>query len=237
MKETAQPWWKLVAADDFTIPAPTGSWGTSTTDVIYTGDHGTKWLVYPDGWPSTYTNGRPGYAPSKVLSVHDSVLDYSLANINGFAMGANPTPVLNSGSQYQAYGKYALRANFGAVPGYHAAFLLWPPMDSDYQACESDYPEFDLGTPSVYAFAHYGGSGAQDYYTAPVSSGKWHTFEQVWKPGLRSYYLDGALLGTSRNSVWLQGQRWQLQLEPGAHAPGGTGHVLVDWIAVYGYTP
>ena len=71
----------------------------------------------------------------------------------------------------------------------------------------------------------------------PVQPGTWHTYEQVWEPGLRSYYVDGALLGTTRSAVWSQGQRWQLQLEPGSHAPGATGHVLVDWIAVYSYTP
>jgi hypothetical protein len=52
--------------DDFTIDAALGSWGTNNSQtVVYTGDHGGKWVEYPDGWPSTYTNGKPGYQPKQ----------------------------------------------------------------------------------------------------------------------------------------------------------------------------
>lgn len=230
-------WWKLVAADEFTIPAATGSWGTSNAgQVVYTGDHGTKWVEYPDGWPSTYTGGQPGYAPKSVLSVHDGVLDFSLTNINGVAMGANPSPILNSGSQYQTYGKYVIRAKFGAVSGYHNAFLLWPLNDSNYQSAESDFPEFNLGSNSINAFDHYGGQGAQYAFGYNVQTTGWHTYEQLWKPTSRSYYVDGVLIGTGTQDVWSQPERWQLQLEPSSHGSGGTGHVLIDWVAVYSYT-
>jgi len=230
------PWWKQVAADEFTTPAPTGSWGTTQANtVVYTGDHGTQWREYPDGWPSTYTNGSPGYYPSKVLSVHDGVLDFNLANVNGFAAGANPSPILTGTSQYQTYGKYVIRAKFGAVSGYHVAFLLWPGNEANWQSAESDFPEFNLGAGSVNAFDHIGG-GAQDAFNYRVDTTKWHTYEQLWKPTGRSYYVDGVLIGTGTQNVYSQPERWQLQLEPSGHAPGGSGHVLIDWIAVYSYT-
>jgi hypothetical protein len=229
-------WWKLVASDEFTIPALTGSWGTTDANkVVYTGDRGTKWREYPDGWPSTFTNGNAGYAPAKVLSVHDGVLDFHLTDINGISMGANPSPILSSGSQYQAYGKYMVRARFDAVSNYHAAWLLWPVNDSAWQSAESDFPEFDLGDNSVNAFAHYGGSGSQDAFNMPVQTTSWHTYEQIWKPGLRQYYVDGKLVGSSSHSVWSSTERWQLQTEPSSHGSGGSGHVLIDWVAVFSF--
>ncbi|MGH7234355.1 MAG: hypothetical protein ACREF7_02825, partial [Candidatus Saccharimonadales bacterium] len=94
-----------VCAENFTKAAALGSWGTSSASKIVYSD-GCNWTEYPDGWPSTFTGGAPGYEPSQVLSVHDGELDFYLHPINGQAMGANPSPVLASGSQYQTYGKY-----------------------------------------------------------------------------------------------------------------------------------
>jgi hypothetical protein len=228
--------WKQVFVDDFTVNAPLGSWGTSDPSaVVYTGDHGGKWLEYPDGWSSTYTNGSPGYQPSQVLSAHDGMLDFYLHNVNGLPSGANPSPVLASGSTYQTYGRYTMRfrTDSHALRDYHIAWLLWPQNDANWQSAESDFPEADLSSTSVSAFAHYGGSGAQDAFSASIDFTQWHTYTQEWGPGYRSYYLDGVLIGTSTNQVTSLPERFQLQTEPNGSNDADSGHLYVDWVAVY----
>ena len=231
-----------VCLDDFTVDAPMGSWNDPTgtgNAVVYTGDHGCKWTEYPDGWPSTYTNGQPGYEPSQVLSVHNGVLDFYLHDVNGLPAGANPSPILsNTGSRYQTYGIYEIRAKVVyddsyRLDDYYIAWLLWPQDDGNWQYAESDFPEANLADNQVCAYAHYGGSGSQDQFCTNVDFTQWHTYTQVWGPGYRSYYLDGQLIGTSTNQVWDQPERWQIQTEPSGMNDGDSGHVLVDWVAVY----
>jgi hypothetical protein len=228
--------WHQVFVDDFTINAPLGSWGTSDPSaVVYTGDHGGNWVEYPDGWSSTYTNGSPGYQPGQVLSVDNGVLDFYLHNVNGVPSGANPSPVLASGSSYQTYGRYTMRfrTDSHALRDYHIAWLLWPQDDANWQSAESDFPEADLGGTEVDSFAHFGGSGAQDAFSASIDFTQWHTYTQEWGPGYRKYYLDGLLIGTSTSQVTSLPERFQLQTEPNGSNDGDSGHLYVDWIAIY----
>jgi hypothetical protein len=54
--------------------------------------------------------------------------------------------------------------------------------------------------------------------------------------GVRRYYLDNTLIGTSTHSVYAGPQRFQLQTETngsGTHS----GHLLVDWVVAYAYQP
>lgn len=228
--------WNQIFVDDFTVNAPLGSWGTSDPSaVVYTGDHGGKWTEYPDGWPSTYTNGSAGYEPGQVLSVHNGVLDFYLHNVNGQPAGANPSPVLPSGSTYQTYGRYTMRfrTSTHALSDYYIAWLLWPQDDSNWQLAESDFPEANLGDTAVNAYAHFGGSGSQDAFSEPIDFTQWHTYTQEWGPGYRKYYLDGVLIGTSTNQVTSLPERFQLQTEPSGSNDGDSGHLYVDWVAIY----
>lgn len=239
------PGWRQVFAEDFTVNAPTGSWGAScATDpnaankIVYTGAGGTRWRTYPDCYLDTYQK-RP-YRSDQVLSVHDGVLDFHLRNVDGKPAGANPSPVINAStsSQYQTYGRYTarFRVDNTTLSEYHIAWLLWPEDDADWECAESDFPESALSATTVGAFAHYGCNGAQDAFSASIDYTKWHTFTQEWAPGVRRYYLDDQLIGTSTRSVFAGPQRWQLQTETdgnGTHS----GHLLVDWVAVYAYQP
>lgn len=239
------PGWRQVFAEDFTKAAPTGSWGASCTldadsgnKIVYTGATGTQWRTYPDCYPDTASK-RP-YRSDQVLSVHDGVLDFSLHNVDGQPAGANPSPVIDAAtaSQYQTYGRYTarFRTDTTSLSEYHIAWLLWPPDDRDWQCAESDFPEAQLDATTVSAFAHYGCNGATDQYTHAIDFTQWHTVTQEWTPGVRKYYLDGTLIGTSTHSVSSGPERFQLQTETdgnGTHA----GHLLVDWVAVYAYQP
>jgi hypothetical protein len=239
------PGWRQVFAEDFTANAPTGSWAAScATDpnaankIVYTGATGTQWRTYPDCYLDTYQK-RP-YRSDQVLSVHDGVLDFHLRNVDGQPAGANPSPVINAatGSQYQTYGRYSarFRVDTTALSEYHIAWLLWPENDADWECAESDFPESSLSSATVSAFHHYGCNGAQDSYSAAIDYTKWHTFTQEWAPGVRRYYLDGQLIGTSTNAVFAGPQRWQLQTETKGSG-SNSGHLLVDWVAVYAYQP
>ena len=237
------PGWHQEFVDDFTVNAPLGSWGTKKShNVVYTGDHGGKWVEYPDGWASTYTDGQPGYQPAKVLSVHDGVLDFYLHNVASLPSGANPSPLVTGKSQYQTYGRYTARIKSDTIPNYHAAWLLWPVKDNNGACAESDFPETNLGNDRVTAFAHNAANcqnyAAQDEFNSQtrIDDGAWHTYTQEWGPGFRRYYIDGRLLGTSTTRVWSQDERWQLQTEPDG-AGNTAGHLLVDWVAVYAYAP
>jgi Glycosyl hydrolases family 16 len=228
--------------DTFTKSAPSGSFAQATNNqIVYTGDHGMAWTGYPDGAPSTYSGGAEGYQPSTVLSVHDGVLDFDLhSDSHGNPVGADPSPV-PGGNRYQTYGAWSFCEQVAPSDAYDLADfkqapMLWPQNDSDQPRAESDYPEVtSLNKLDFYGFAHYGGSGAQDYFDVRslepnYDPHQWHVYTQTWGPGFRSYYIDGQLVGTSTNQVWSGPERWQLQVEPTGTNDGDSGHVYVKWV-------
>lgn len=251
--------WRQIVAEDFTKDAPLGSWANSscTNYVVYTGATGTPWKAYPSCYRDTYQS-RP-YRSDKVLSVHDGVLDNWLHLVDGKPAGANPGPVLPTGSEYQTYGRYSVRfrTTTNNLGEYYQAWLLWPQQDKDGACAESDYPESKLDTTYAQAFAHWGiqdstgncayattnGTPSQDYARTPtLDRTQWHTYTQEWLPGARHYYLDGALIGTSSTRVWDRPERWQLQTETNTTCDQTTpitcnndGHLLIDWAVVYAY--
>jgi hypothetical protein len=232
----------LEGMDTFTKPALLGSFASASPDrIVYRGDHGMAWTVYPDGWPATYSAGSAeGYQPSTVLSVHDGVLDFHLhSDSDGNPVGANPSPLPN-GNRYQTYGAWSFcerlaPADSHRLDDFHQAPLLWPRNQSKWQSAESDYPEDDLNAFDFSSYSHYGGSGAQDVFNIQsvepsYDPTQWHVYTQTWGPGFRSYFVDGRLVGTSTNQVWSGPERWQLQIEPSGVKDGDSGHVYVKWV-------
>jgi hypothetical protein len=232
--------WTLEGQDDFTKAAPIGSFASGGSNPVYTGDHGLAWSEYADGATSTYSNGSIGYEPKVVQSVHDGVLDWYLHNDNGTPVSANPSP-FPGGHHYQAYGRFSfcekiVPADAYGLHDFYQAIMLWPENDGDYQSAESDFPEGHLSDTSFSAFAHYGGSGSQDAFATPaIDPAGWHVYTQEWSPGLRSYYVDGNLVGTSTHQVTSLPERWQFQVEPSGSNDGDTGHVYVGWVVIWAY--
>lgn len=236
--------WTPIASEDFNLAAPLGSWGSDcdASKIVYTGATGTQWRTYPKCYLDTF-NKRP-YRSDQVLSVHDGSLDYWLHPVDGKPAGANPSPVLPGGTNYQTYGRYTARIKqtTAQLSDYYMAWLLWPENDSDYQCAESDFPEGGMGDNSVSAYSHYGCAGSQQIFNASVDKTQWHTYTQEWLPGKRNYYIDGNLVGTATNQIWTKPQRWQMQTETNSSkcettAAGCTqsGNLLVDWVVVYKY--
>jgi hypothetical protein len=232
--------WKLEGQDAFTKAAPIGSFASGGGEPVYSGDHGMAWSEYADGATSTYSRGAAGYEPSVVQSVHDGVLDWYLHNYNGSPVSANPSP-FPGGHEYQTYGRYSfcekvLPADPHKLDDFYQAMMLWPQNDGDYQSTESDFPEGHLSDTSFSAYAHYGGSGAQDAFDTPtLDTAQWHVYTQEWGPGFRSYYVDGNLIGTSTSQVMSMPERWQLQVEPSGADDGDIGHVYVGWVVIWTY--
>ena len=238
--------WTLAGEDDFNKAAAVGSFQATTNSTpVYTGDQGLGWTEYPDGWKSTFSGTHEGYQPSTVQSVHNGVLDWYLHNdAQGHPVSANPSPDPH-GSAYQTYGRYSFCEKIAAsdtqfLDDFKQAILLWPSSDANGSIAESDFPEGRLNQNYFQAYAHH--TGGQDVFYMDavdgdsINTNQWHVYTQEWGPGYRNYYIDGVLIGTSTSAVWSQPERWQLQVEPsGSSGDGATGHVYVDWAAIWTY--
>lgn len=259
------PGWHQVFADDFNTNVPVGAFSGCTD-----GGHGAisstcsglsswpdvqaKWWAYPDGWPDTesrLTGGLQGGVnmPSKVLSIHDGVLDSYLHNDGTRNLVAAPLPKIPGGSGWNGgllYGRYVMR--FRAVdwlPGFYAAWLLWP--DSNYYPHngEIDFPEGPLNGPFC-GFMHHEGSTTvtqQDSYCPGTTFDRWHTSVLEWLPNRATFYVDGVKLGESLDPAKIPNTALHMVLQSETNnggqqpTPYEGGHVAVDWIAVYKPAP
>ena len=217
------PGWTQTYVEDFNQNVATGSFPG-----VYT-DH---WYAYSDGIKDTSKNGT--YMPSKVLSVHDGVLDYAIRTEGGQHLVS--APVLKD-TYGQVYGRYSVRFRSDSLPGYKNAWLLWPDSERWPTDGEIDFPEGDLNG-TINGFAHYASSGGgQDQFSSGASFNAWHTATIEWLPGKVTFSLDGKVLGSSTQNVPTTAMHWVMQTETalsgGAPAAGVAGHVLVDWVALY----
>jgi hypothetical protein len=220
--------------EDFDTDARTGTFGA-----IY----GREWNGY-SGFADT--SGRGLYAPDRVLSVHDSTLDFHLRTEDGQHLVAAPLP---SGYDGQTYGRFSLRFKADNIPGYKIAFMLWPESDS-WNDGEIDWPEGELAGPMSPASAQVGTlrNGQMSFDTAhrvysPTDATDWHVATTEWTPGSVKFYWDGELVGETSvpERVPTLPMRWTLQaetnLEEAFISDDTSGHILVDWVRAWTYTP
>lgn len=235
------PGWKQVFAEDFTDgDAPRGG---------FPGPYGTRWSEgYRDGTPDTHGKTAPkgqapsGYYPSKVLSVHDGVLDMYLHTENGVSMGAAPSPKFAGFTEWpynsQVYGRYSVRFKADSLPGFKVAWLLWPVSKQWPEDGEIDFPEGDL-SKVIYAALHgldSKGEHTFDIFRPNVPFTSWHTATTEWSPGRIEFFLDGTSIGVATSLVPNKPMRYLLQTEScltGCPLPETSGHVYVDWVAVW----
>ncbi|MGW8811643.1 glycoside hydrolase family 16 protein [Gordonia terrae] len=234
------PGWKQVFFDDFDRDAPVGSWANecSPYDVAYTGAQGQRWLTYPRCYLDTFDR-RP-YRADEVLSVSDGRLVFDLHNVDGVPAGANPSPVLDTGSQYQTYGRYSVRMRVDEpdLDEYYVAWLLWPQSEQWPRDGELDFPEGWLSR-TVGGYQHFAGEGACDgckIQSRDIGARftDWHTYTIEWTPGRVRYLLDDTVVLDSTQWVPTTPMRWQLQTETRGDGDS-RGRLLVDWAAVWSY--
>ncbi|MET0701832.1 MAG: carbohydrate-binding domain-containing protein [Mycobacterium sp.] len=228
--------WKHIFADDFTKTAAVGSWANPTDNnrIVYTGAQGQQWRTYPATYLDTYQH-RP-YRADQVLSVANGTLVFDLHNVDGQPAGANPSPIIANGSQYQTYGRYSarLRVDTAGLSEYYAAWLLWPQSEQWPLDGEMDLPEGALsGTAS--GFHHFARTaGGQVGIDTGAKFTDWHVYTIEWSPGRVRMLVDDVEVLNSTQNVPTKPMRWQLQTETngsGTHR----GKLLVDWVSVWSY--
>jgi hypothetical protein len=221
--------WRLVFVDSFRSHIPLGRFGRSA-----------KWNPYPYPWRDTSRNGM--YWPEHGLSTHDGVLDIWLhtEKVDGSGMHVvnAPQPVIPGVERGQLYGRYAIRFKGDPVPGYKTAWLLWPDSGERREG-EIDFPEGSL-TGTISAFVHpvdAGSASDASSFSTRATYRSWHTAVIVWEPGRCTFVLDGKVIGTVTDRVPATPMHWVIQTETqlsgGAPPDDASGHVYIDWVAVY----
>ena len=130
-------------------------------------------------WKDT---GTGTYYPSKVLSIKHGVLDYYVhtGTVRGkrvHMVAALLPKISGTVDGGLLYGRYVIRFRAAALPGYHAAFLLWPESNDWPYGGEIDFPEGNLDQ-RVFAFMHHRGAirgSQQDAYATRAKFTSWHT--------------------------------------------------------------
>jgi hypothetical protein len=235
------PSWTQVFWDDFDKAAPVGSWANACDPgrVVYTGAQGQRWLTYPECFRDT-VDRRP-YRPDEVLSVADGMLTFDLHTVDGQPAGANPSPLLANGDQYQQYGRYSarMRVDTPELNEYYIAWLLWPQSENWPLDGELDFPEGPL-SDTVGGFQHFAGAGSCDGCKQPsIDIGArytdWHTYTIEWSPDRVRFLLDDTVVLDSTAWVPQTPMRWQLQTETRGTGTS-SGRLLVDWVAIWAYS-
>lgn len=223
------PGWRMVFNDDFGTDAAEGQFLSRYP----------RWSAYPSGWKDSSKFGT--YDP-KIISVRDGMLDVHLRYEDGKFLVASFGPTLASGSKNQLYGRYAIRFRADAIAGYKAAWLLWPQSEVWPRDGEIDFPEGDFDR-TIEGYMHRQGatSGSdQAAYSTSARWTTWHTAVIEWKPGSCQFFLDGVSLGRTTDRVPNTPMRWQIQNETrivsSPPPTSSSGHVTIDWVAVWAYT-
>jgi len=230
----------LLFNDDFNVDASAGQFLSK-----YPG-----WRAYPNSYKDTSDHGT--YEPN-IITCANSTLDMWIhyESSTGRYLCAAPEPRINgiNGPRGQTYGRYAFRWRVVApIPGYKTAWLLWPDSNNSDEG-EIDFPEGDLdGVDTIRAYSHdvqgVHSHNAFSKNTGVVYAGSgWHTGVIEWKPTGVTFWLDGTNLGTTPSlGTPVTPMHWVLQTETelGSSSPppqSSSGHVQLDWVAVWDYTP
>jgi len=224
------PGWTQIFADDFQTNVPLGSFPAAVSGT---------WWAYLDGWKDTSQHGT--YFPSRVVSLHDGMMDVWLHTEGGQHLVAALGPSL-PGATAQRYGRYAVRFRADPLPFYKTAWLLWPASGNWPHDGEIDFPEGDLDT-GICGFVHHQGATTgsdQDAFNCPFARyDAWHVAVIEWTANAVRFLLDGQVVGTSTSRIPNTPMTWVLQTETADPMHGGEpsddteGHILIDWVAVY----
>jgi hypothetical protein len=220
------PGWKQVFADDFTTDAPAGTFG-SVYKNKFTGYHG-----FAD-------SHKAGTYNRDILSVKNGVLDMFLHKKNGRPQVAAPAPIVTTPWEGQTYGKFSVRFKSEALSGYKTAWLLWPDSNN-WSEGEIDFPEGGLNG-KMWAFNHCVGNPSKNcsWVDTQTTYTDWHTASVEWTPTRVTFVLDGQVVGNDTKNIPTKPLHWVLQTETSSSTPNITrdGHLQIDWVTVYTYSP
>lgn len=223
--------WRQAFTDDFTENVPVGQFPAAMSST---------WGDYPDGWKDTTGNGT--YEPTKVVSVHNGVMNLFLHTVNGTHMVAAPYPKIPGATGPDGgttYGIYEVRFKAQRAVGYKTSWLLWPDSN-DWSDGEIDFPEGYLNS-SVTGYTHQLGASPATHETfhSSVLYGGWHTATVEWTTNSITFLLDGKVVGSSTNKAFIPDtpMHWVLQTETqtsgGPPSDTASSNVQIDWVAAW----
>ena len=219
------PGWRQTFTEDFTSNVAEGG---------FPGAYEKNWLSY-NGFADT--DGKALYDQS-IISAHDGMLDLHLHTKDGTRRGAAPVPLVDHVWGGQKYGRFTVRMRADDVQGYGAAFLLWSDANN-WDDGEIDFPEAALGA-NVTAHNHCPGDPSKNCLNVETSTtmSKWHTYTIEWKPNSLVYLLDGHKVASTTHDVPTKAMHWVMQVgSMGTEDASASGHLLIDWAAIYAYDP
>lgn len=242
--------WDL--AQNFTVDAPLGTVRTKYPSMAY-------FDTASQGFRDTSNQGY--WAPDKVLSVSNGVLDFNMHSetINGVS-----TPlvscVMPDNYQFRTYGVFEVRYKTTAnKKGYKFVGMFWPTNDNWNQG-EIDWPEADLtetprpanavpGTGKDASGQPADGSAVKSMSFVPptaqyaaTDSSDWHTARTVWAADGLYFYWDSALVWSTNDTSVIPTKPMRIELQAETFIGEGTvpadavGHVLVDYVAAATFT-
>jgi len=223
--------WRQIFTDDFTVDLALGS---------FPGSYEKKWMSYT-GFGDT--SGVGWYDQKKVLSVKNGSLDFYMHtdSVTGKPLGAAPIPFLDSNGTWGGMinGRYTIRFRSDSLPGYGTGWLLWSDAN-DWNEGEIDFPEGSLDG-DINAYVHCVGDPSKNCWSKDTGAKftDWHIATIEWTPASVKLILDDVVLGSPTNAVPIMPMHWVLQacttgVKP---SPSVSGHLQIDWVAVYAYDP
>lgn len=218
--------WKQIFTEDFTINSALGSGFPGSA---YAG----KWNTYGD---VSDTNKVVYYTNAKTVSVNNGVLDVYVHSENGKNMCAEFSPKISG----QLYGRYSVRYRADGIAHYGGVWLMWPDDQVWPAHGEIDYPEGGFVGYNMFANAHYADpNGGVDNINSNSTAMNWHTYTMDWAPGKETFYLDGRVIGTSTHEVPSTAMYYSYQCGHNNGTINGSenGHIQVDWVTEYAYSP
>jgi hypothetical protein len=198
------------------------------------------WAGYDGARDTSRDLGRPPgqqglYNSATTTSVANGVVDKYLHTVGRTPQVMALTPPLSP----QTHGRYSVRFRSGVAPGYKVAWLLWP-ASNDWQEGEIDFPEGPVGG-DIQGYAHdTTGDPSRNVWSVRtgVSMTQWHIATIEWMPERITFDLDGyTWTTTDPQAIPTHPMRWVLQTETelNRRAPDRavSGHVYIDWVAVW----
>lgn len=188
------------------------------------------------------TSGHGTYAPQKVLSVSDSMLDFHLRTEHGRHLVA---AVLPDDYRRHEHGRVQIRYRADPVSGYKFVGLLWP-SSNVWNDGEIDWPEGDLDARARPASAIAGSRNlftramsfapAEQVFAGTDQSG-FHVATTEWTAEAIRFYWDDDMVAEVNTGIPTKPMRVTLQAETwlghGEPPDSADGHVEIDWIVIY----
>lgn len=238
--------WTRIFTEDFSkANVALGTWPKGNNNMSATAPPGyPDLLAYPYPWHNNANGGL--YDPSRVLSIHNSMLDTFIHSAPDGQLIGTVQPVF---PHPQKRLRLQWCTMFPIIARCLPAFLLWPDSNTWPRDGEIDFPEGDLsGTGAFSCFVHLqnatdpkspGWQVGVSFAPKVLADSLWHVYTLEWVAGQHvTMQRDD---GPAHTVTSAQGQipNTPMHFEHQTDAAGakngqivGSGHILTDWLTI-----